>query len=60
MIDIAVKSDFAKGTVNLIFGTLESRRFVHQDLDTKEYGLGIRAFVMGSAVKKGEILKEAM
>jgi IclR family KDG regulon transcriptional repressor len=58
--DIAMKSGFGKGTVHRILGTLKSRRFVHQDSDTKKYGLGIRALEMGSSVKKDEILREAM
>ena len=58
--DIAMKSGLGKGTVHRILGTLKSRRFVHQDPDTKKYGLGIRALEMGSAVKKDEILRKAM
>ena len=58
--DIAMKSGLGKGTVHRILGTLKSRRFVHQDPDTKKYGLGIRALEMGSAVKKEEILRKAM
>jgi DNA-binding IclR family transcriptional regulator len=57
---IASKSGLGKGTVHRILGTLKSRRFVHQDADTKKYGLGIRALEMGSAVKKDEILRKAM
>jgi DNA-binding IclR family transcriptional regulator len=58
--DIAVKSGLGKGTVHRLLGTLKSRKFVQQDLDTKKYGLGIRALEMGSAVKKDEILRKAM
>lgn len=60
MTDIAVKSGLGKGTVHRVLGTLKSRKFVQQDLDTKKYGLGIRALEMGSAVKKDEILRKAM
>jgi len=58
--DIAVKSGLGKGTVHRVLGTLKSRKFVQQDLDTKKYGLGIRALEMGCAVKKDEILRKAM
>ena len=58
--DIAVKSGLGKGTVHRMLGTLKSRMFVHQDPDTRKYGLGIRALEMGSAVKKDEILRKAM
>ena len=60
LMDIAMKSGLGKGTVHRILGTLKSRKFVHQDPDTKKYGLGIRALEMGSAVKKDEILRKAM
>jgi IclR family KDG regulon transcriptional repressor len=57
---ISAKSGLGKGTVHRILGTLKSRKFVHQDPNTKKYGLGIRALEMGSAVKKDEILRKAM
>lgn len=58
--EIGMKLGLGKGTVHRILSTLKARKFVQQKPETKKYGFGIRAFELGSALKKEEFLRKAM
>jgi len=58
--EIARRLEFGKGTVHRILSTLKARKFVQQDRETQKYGLGIRALDMGTALKKDDILRNAI
>lgn len=58
--EISTKVGLQKGTVHRILSTMKARKFVQQKPDTKKYGFGIRAFELGSALKKEGFLRNAM
>lgn len=55
--EIAQGLKMGKGTAHRVLNTLKTRKFIQQDAGTKKYGFGIRAFDLGSNVRKDTHLK---
>jgi DNA-binding IclR family transcriptional regulator len=58
--EIAQGLKMGKGTVHRFLNTLKTRKFIQQDAETKKYGFGIRAFDLGTSVRKETYLKNIL
>jgi DNA-binding IclR family transcriptional regulator len=58
--EIAQGLKMGKGTVHRFLNTLKTRKFIQQDAGTKKYGFGIRAFDLGTSVRKETHLKSIL
>ena len=58
--EICRKLGMMKGTVHRVMSTLEERKFIRQDGNTKMYGLGVRTLEIGIAPKREKFLNKTM